>query len=576
MTKNSRKHVQFVSILFQYNEDHVQKWREFPFPVSLYVPDDQLTNVQTILQDKKHITLNVLPPVNKLPWFYHDTLKLPEERNTEKDTEEYLWYTHQKVFCCHDTMNRIYCTHLAYLDFHVLAELIHNENTLTYLQSLIACRLDQNLFVDHEQRMYIPGCWETVDDVETQSFVNHVCWRFCGSFFFGSKVAIQDMYELYCTYFLSFVEKSQSVLTWEVNFWAYLEKTVKVWEPVWYPGNHDDTMLLLPDVFLYKTVQNMNGTKIHAYDYPILSPYRPMSSSYVQYLGKSYLNTRCVNYWLHDNGGYYYPDDDPTILTLNVCSRLNDRNIPMDYSIMENPLNFIHEEYDKVKPSLFVSKGIEDIRLYVSASTGELCFIGTTMVLKDNGEDILISMIQGNYDIENKCCRSVSLIHSPYNEWCEKNWSHIPLPSGKDGFIYKWHPYEIGTIEQKPDDLSKKQLIIETTYETPKWFSKMKGSTPFVPYKDNLLGVVHFSYDKSPRQYFNQLIMINKTTMKIMECSNIFCFLRPSIEFCIGFTIIDNHNDSKFGFWISQMDRDPLYLEANVDHFRFLPVSSFC
>lgn len=574
MTKNSRQHVQFISILFHYDESHLEKWKEFPFSVSLYVPDNHLTNTQRILGNNKNITLNILPPIHTLPWYSHEQLKLPEERNHEKDTIDYLWYTHQKIFCCHDTLNRIFCTHLAYLDVHVLAELIRNDNTIPYLQSLISCDSVQTLFVDHETRIYIPGCWDSPDDVESQTFVNNVNWRFCGSFFFGSKTAIQEMYEMYCLYFLPFLEKSQYVLTWDVNFWAYLEKTVSTWGPMWYRGNHDDTMMLLPDVFLYKNVQNMNGTKIHSYDYPNLSPYRPMSSSYVQYLGKSYLNTRCVNYWLYDNGGYYYPDDDPTILTLNVCSRLNDNNIPIDYSIIENPYKFIHEDYDNVKPELFVSKGIEDIRLYVSVSTGELCFIGTTMVLKDNGEDILISMIQGNYDIENKCCRSVSLINSPYNEWCEKNWSHIPLPSGIDGFIYKWHPYQIGIIEQKPDDLSKKQLNIEITYDTPKWFSKMKGSTPFVPYKNNLIGVVHFSYDKSPRQYFNQLIIINSITMEIIECSNIFCFLRPSIEFCIGFTV--RNNCSKFGFWISQMDRDPLYLEANADHFRFSPISSFC
>jgi hypothetical protein len=282
-----------------------------------------------------------------------------------------------------------------------------------------------------------------------------------------------------------------------------------------------------------------------------------MSAAYVMYKGKELLNTRFVNYWIYDNGGYYYPEDEQVIRTLNVCSSplVNIENIPtpMQYELMrdDKPVSSFNNANG-------FSKGIEDIRLYVSQETGKLCFIGSTLQYSNCDK---IRMIRGIYDVETHMLREMQVIKPPQETWCEKNWSPIPLADGSDGFVYKWHPYcEIGKIVLDEETKSLGKLEICVRKPTDERFRGMKGSTPFVPYEGKegtLIGVVHFSEERTPRQYFHRVVVLDRKTYDVAKCSEIFCFNNPSVEFCIGFRCLEE----KFGFWISQMDREPMYFE---------------
>ena len=65
----------------------------------------------------------------------------------------------------------------------------------------------------------------------------------------GNGPAIRKFWNLYVRYFCEFLEKYR-VLTWEVNFWAWLETMADDWNPVWYAGDHNDTMFELPGRFI--------------------------------------------------------------------------------------------------------------------------------------------------------------------------------------------------------------------------------------------------------------------------------------------------------------------------------------
>ena len=135
------------------------------------------------------------------------------------------------------------------------------------------------------------------------------------------------------------------------------------------------------------------------------------------------------------------------------------------------------------------------------------------------------------------------------------------MPDGSDGFIYKWRPMEIGTLV-KNDTTDTYDLKITVRKQLDYRFHDMKGSTSFTPYGSNgLIGVVHFSQETSPRQYYHRVVVLHKDTFDVLQCSDIFCFRRPCVEFCIGFCVLD----SCLGFWISQMDRDPLYIEIPIN-----------
>ena len=95
-------------------------------------------------------------------------------------------------------------------------------------------------------------------------------------------------------------------------------------------------------------------------------------------------------------------------------------------------------------------------------------------------------------------------------------------------------------------------------------FKNMKGSTTFVPYGTNsLIGVVHFSEEMHPRQYFHRVVVLDRDTYEVVRCSGIFCFVKASVEFCIGFRFYEKEETERIGFWISRMDRDPLYIEID-------------
>ena len=569
MKKNTK--TQFVSCMYTYDEKSIDTWGLFTIPVLLYVSNEYVDIISTKLENRTNIEIRATPSVKTQSW-YKSNVKLPSIRHEEKDTLDYIWHTHMKVVCLQDAIENNNGSYLywAYLDFHVPSELFRKPYTLQEIQNTF---MNSHIFIQHETRLYIPGCWSKVDTAcRAVDFANQVHWRFCGSFLFGSKKAIQMIYDLYETHFVSFLESHEHILTWEVNFWAWLENEVESWKPFWYAANHNDSLVCIPDIFAYNILKEI-GASTKLYEYPNFSPFHPMSASYIEYKGMPIINTRFVNYWIYEKGSYYYPEDEGVIRTLNIYSPISSENEPLQYVPMSDDIEVVP------RPGSF-SEGIEDIRLYVSSETGELCFIGSTLGYSHTDK---IRMVRGIYDIEKHTCRNYEHIDSPCNAWCEKNWAPIPLPDGRDGFIYKWYPLEIGIIDkvspicEKSDNngissssssSSKKigRLSIVVQKQMDEWFKPIKGSTNFVPYGENgLIGLVHFSYETTPRQYYHQLIVLHRETFEWMNCSTVFCFVKPSIEFCIGFRILDYEHEKKVGFWISRMDRDPMYMEIELD-----------
>jgi hypothetical protein len=137
------------------------------------------------------------------------------------------------------------------------------------------------------------------------------------------------------------------------------------------------------------------------------------------------------------------------------------------------------------------------------------------------------------------------------------------------------------------NDESKKELILETvkTYNILNpIFNKLRGSTTFTPVNyenikhifvshnteetEYLLGVAHYSEEHSPRHYYHHLVLLNAYTLEPVGWSNGFCFEKLGIEFCIGFTIIDDI----YHFWISRHDRDPILICISMDFIPLYPL----
>lgn len=481
-------------------------------------------------------------------------LELPSSRNLEKDTYEYLVYNHSKIELMEDAIseNPWNSTHFAWIDFH-LARLFRKDETLEWLGILGRRHYASKL-------MLVPGCWEKYTNENVESVSKSIYWRFCGGFFMGDEESILEFVGYYRTHFFEFLQKYKT-LTWEVNFWAWLEKECG-WKPDWYRGDHNDTILYI-SADHYTVPLSPMVTSRQKYNYLEIKPYLPSSASYVYFNGLHILNTRYVNYWMYPNGYYLFHNPQNVIENKNVFSILDAQSLtPLNYLEMQpvyldmegNPLSQPNSEKHAF------SEGLEDIRLYVNGN--KLRFICTNVNFSPNGRNRIII---GDYDIEKMIFRNCMVVHPPKRDsYCEKNWIPLVDSKGEEWFIYKWYPMEIGKI-----DVDTHALEIKRCYDIKcGLFSKVRGSSTFVEWvdKEYLVGLVHFSEEHHPRHYYHMLIMLEKETFIPVKYTNTFCFEKLTIEFSIGMKIVNG----EYVFWISQFDRDPMCIRVDVKDIPFV------
>lgn len=585
----------FVSCIFSNEVDVVEplfkKWSDLGVYIKFYILDDLMFDtVKHWNYTEEHVHIELLQDIRYESWAENidlDTCILPTNRNESKDTIPQIWNTLHKVpcmgRCAHE--NPFNTHYFAYIDFNAF-DLFQDPRTVRFLQEHHAFNKgSKRLFSDKIDQLYIPGCWGMLEEsfVKSSQYKHTINWRFCGAFVFGSIKSVIDFYKHYQDYFETYISQYDNCLSWEVNYWAWLESTlIGTWTPIWYSGNHNDTMVRVPNICGYHILKNSpEYYNEYRYLYPNLSPYRPMSASVTLYKDKYILNTRYVNYWIYDNGAYWYPDDEHKIRTKNVCSLLKHG------SYHHNVLypTCYKEVVDRFQPPVMkranvFSEGVEDLRLY-NSSNGKLMFIGSTLGYSYTDK---IRMIVGQYEINTEKIEkdnhytgktnietvvhsaylcNAKIVTSPYDNWCEKNWCPIPLNDGQDGFVYKWHPLEIGVLKDGNNGCYELDIkhVIPTNTEI---FGKIKGSTPFKLVGDNeLFGLIHYSEELNPRQYYNRIVVLDNTTYVIKRCTESFCFESVGIEFCMGMEIMID----KYIFWISQKDRDPLMIEMHTRFF---------
>lgn len=500
---------------------------------------------------------------------------LPKIRNMNKDILEYLCIINNKPEFLYKSIqkNPFHSTHFAWIDFnitHVFKKLKTSLDIIT--------QISQNTF--GESCFWIPGCWDkNKTDHNYDSILEKICWRFCGGFFLGDKNSIENFCLLYFQQFPQFL-KTNGLIVWEVNFWAWLEHNLdelnkdKIWwSPEWFEADHNDSIIDIPTKAFAKPL--MNSTKIE-YEYPEIENFKPSSASYLYHNNTHYLCTRYVNYFNDPSGMYFYYNNHSVgvirnITMLSVLTPQNGILKPEKHMVLNENLNLVEHPY--------YSRGVEDVRIY--AFKDKIKFIGTTVGFHHTGGN---RMLTGICDIEKNELIQGKMICSPFDCWHEKNWIPLIIEDtktpfvGRELFIYSWSPFQVGEINydktlpvapQHPESQYAQEnlehdftIIVkhELTTNTP-FFHKVRGSTRFVELPQYLLGVVHFSESKSPRNYFHLLVALDKHTLKPLKYSSPFYFEKPLIEFCIGFTI----RDGKYLFWISRYDRDPVLITVGMN-----------
>ena len=482
----------------------------------------------------------------------HAPLELPKSRNGEKDTYEFLLNAHAKHELIESvaSLNPYSSTHFAWIDFTAVNLFRQLRATLGYLRML-----DSHVIAS--PCLTLPGCWQALTrETATSIILEGVHWRFCGGYFLGDRDSVLGFCREYRERIVDFLARERT-LTWDFNFWAWMEAMGMTLPLRWYSADHNDSLVFC-SADLY--TQPLNVEKTMQYSYPTLNApttFYPTSASYLYSGGKHWLNTRYVNYWIYPSGCYLFHNEKHVIENKNVLSELDDEFQPLNFREVE-------EYVDLPVHAGSLSEGLEDIRLYDSSpdtqSNGIVKYVATTIGFSPHGKSTIIC---GEYDLSNAKILNGHLLHSPNfeNAQYEKNWIPIgPFRGEENCFIYKWNPLQIGKVN------SLGELEIIENYHLPNLiFGKMRGSTCFVETEEGWVGVIHFSEEHRPRHYYHMLLLLEKESLCPLRHTKAFCFEKLGVEFCIGFTV----RKDRYVFWISRHDRDPMWMQVPCDELEW-------
>jgi hypothetical protein len=425
-------------------------------------------------------------------------------------------------------------SHFAWIDFSIFHVL---KNPLVSQR-----RLEQLCLSDLNCSLVVPGCWNKQSNVSGDA----IHWRFCGGFYIGTQSAVQQFYELHKTYLPTAFDKC----SWEVNYWAHIERVEPTFSITWYKADHNDSILDIPETLFGQKPEKgvlwltKRASKTGSYPYPSLYGYEPTSSSFLELGDQQFLNVRYVNYRLTPEGLYIIYDSKSQLKTQNILLRLT------GYETMGSaaPLS-VKTDLPTLSESI---QGLEDLRLH--SENGEIRFISTQQQFCEGGRN---RMVTGSVDLSGNYLTDLLILEPPWPTRCEKNW----IPVGENRFIYQWYPFQIGEVR------GNRLEILQIT-ATPVLFEKVRGSTIFHEVEEGRIGVVHWSEERQPRHYYHMLVLLDKLSLNPIQRSDPFVFGRIGIEFCIGMAV----RGSEFQFWYSQHDRDPVWLVVPRSELPMRPI----
>jgi len=510
--------------------------------------------------------------------------KLPEKRNLEKDTLEYMALMNSKIEFLKKT--QIHTKYIAWVDSGI-NKIFKNKDSINKLTQLEIYKLDKIL---------IPGSYKK--NLNFQNLTNNIWWNYLGGFFISKKENIENFYNLSIKSVNEFLENNY--IAWEVNIWAKIKEDIFDW----YKANHNDTILDIPNTKLrylknkaidlrfqgknqesYKLAREiveieknpfstanedlsivcyylgkkeegrianervlagsfdqqkknqalanlifyLNPLEIKKkYEIKFTLPYNyfPSSPSIIQD-GDGYIyNIRAVNYKIRENGSYDVKDEKNIVRTRNFILKLDkDFNIISDFELGSD-LSVLNPRYSSH------ILGLEDVRVFSDNDNNKYFFATCCETLPKFCPRIVF----GSYDDEGNLLFLKALqIPDSSNDNCEKNWLPFVTEDNRVRFIYSFSPlkiYEVDTetfnvklILEKKEEIFKDELRdhVFRDYE-------FRGSSPPIRYNDGWLLTIHQVLYTTPRKYYHRFVWYNKDFTE-RKYGPLFYFEKIGIEY---------------------------------------------
>jgi len=320
-----------------------------------------------------------------------------------------------------------------------------------------------------------------------------------------------------------------------LDYYVHTDKKIGVRDTISY--------LMKSSIHISSVLRNLSfyaepiSTAIKSLDIPkpFGEDFRPSGVNVLQY---PYANVRYVNYLIPENN-HYRTRDGSHIQTQNalVDIETGEVAVKMDDSSVTLP---------RIDTNV---KGLEDIRLFMIGS--QVKFLATNIREYDPN----IRMITGNYDIKTGLYSDVSVLPSPENRDCEKNW--LPI-SDTEYVIYQWSPLTIMNLDGT--------MLIK--HIVPPVFSLFRGSAPPIEVNDKWVTMVHIVDYNTTRKYYHLFVELDKETYRPNRISLPFIFKQATIEYCTSMYLID----STIICYPSIMDSEPYELRIDLHSIEWINV----
>jgi hypothetical protein len=231
-------------------------------------------------------------------------------------------------------------------------------------------------------------------------------------------------------------------------------------------------------------------------------------------------NSRLVNYYIDDNGGYVNKEH---IITKNMIT----------YSGKTFELGY-NRDFD----CRYV--GLEDVRLF------EHC--GETYFTANRGlADGSMKVEFGTIDYNNDCVKSAFLVKTDGCSNIEKNWVLFADNKNELRVVYNWWPMTTYSIGHANMLIDKKEVE-----GVPRFFEFLRGSTNGIRVGNETWFIAHAVSYEDRRYYYHVLVAIDTEKNKVTRWSRFFTLESEKVEYVLGFIQTDK---KEFTIGYSTMDK---------------------
>lgn len=279
--------------------------------------------------------------------------------------------------------------------------------------------------------------------------------------------------------------------------------------------NTNDSTVFANIVFYVKPIGG--GTPFSVPRDTFGSDFHPSSVCVWKADGQLHANVRFVNYRLDEKTRNVYEMCENGVYSVNHTVRTENAYVCDGRVVrMKDDTILLPRRPTRIR-------GLEDVRVFKRGA--ELWFTATTLEYSEK-----IRILTGRYHPDTASYSDCTIMRSPSDQQCEKNWLGIPHT---EDMIYKWHPLQIGEV--KGDG-----LVFHTTHPTPAFFERMRGSASPLLIDDEYWVMTHVVEYSVPRKYYHLFVVLDATTYAPKRMSLPFVFEKASVEYCLGVCMGDD------------------------------------